>query len=822
MQRSFARHIRSVLLATITLAAAPAVAQAAAQATAEITDDPNVIVITARRVSETLNEAPVAITAFTAASLEAQNLRDFNDLATLTPGLSFSQAFGRNTDRPVIRGLSNVLAGVQFGVESGVSVFIDGALFRGDIQSLNFDAMERIEIVKGSQSALYGRNTYAGAINFITKTPGDRVAGQARVRVAQYGEVEATANIELPLVAGLAALRIDGRYFNYEGEFINQITRQQDVGGQNSRSVAGTLYVTPAPSVSWRTRVEYSEDRDEEFPRFLQGGEENNCSPGFRSVAFRGFGPRTSTNTNQYFCGTIQPRPDNVFINTNVPGVFNGGPLLDGRTPAVAISGTYIKRWFVTSKLNVEVGAGWAFTAIGAWRKDRTLTGFDSDHSNFNFFNGNPATTESFLSNTNARRLEDYSGEVQFASPQDRPIRALVGGYFYNFVRQQNDVIKDGAGGFTVTPFLTTLTANNERETINNRSVFGRVEVDPVPTLTIGFEGRYLYEKKGFGNVQGGALVQARPFETRDFIPRITIDWKPDNSTLIYAIYTEGNKPGGVNGAIGALNGIPEYLDETLKGGEIGLKKGLLDNTLQINFAGYYNRVNQVQLTQPVPTNPAVTTGNTTSIASNQGDARVWGLELELVARPSREVTVTVGYAWTDAKFTRGCDEFQYALNSGGRRQPLGLQNTPSDPRYALCDIAGKRLPLGSEHQGSVALDYRRDINQHIQFFSNVTVSLESNKFVQVHNLAGTGATTLVGTRLGIGNDTWTLSVFGRNLFNEDSIPLATRWLDFSYGFAPRGIAPADLPTADTGAPRAFFAALRRSRSVGVEGRVRF
>jgi len=811
-------RLRGALLASMALAAAPAFAQATVE-------DSDTIVITARRVSETLNEAPVAITAFNSASLEKQNLRDFNDIATLTPGISFSQAFGRTGDRPVIRGLGNVLAGVQFGVESGVSVFIDGALFRGDIQTINFDALERVEIVKGSQSALYGRNTYAGAINFITKTPGDKFAGQARVRAAQYGEFEATANLEIPLLPGFASLRLDGRYFNYEGEFINQISGKQDVGGQNSRSIAGTLYVTPSPSISWRTRVEYSEDRDEDFPRFLQAGALNNCEPGFRSPRFRGGGQFISNNENQYFCGPIQPQPDGIFLNGAEPGVFNGGPGLDSTEPGLAFSGSEVKRIFVTSKLTADIKDGWTFTAIGAYRRDKAKVGNDSDHSALNLFFG-PAflrpVTEAFFGATNSRDFEDYSGEVQLASPADRPIRGLIGLYYYNFTRRDRDILKDGQGGATIPPFLTTLTTANEEQTIRNRSVFGRLEVDPTDEITIGVEGRYLYEEKGFGNVQGGVLVPAVPFSTKDFIPRVTIDWKPNPSTLVYAIYTEGNKPGGVNGAIGALNGQPGYQDETLKGGEIGIKKGLLDNSLQINFAGYYNKVNQVQLTQPVPTSPGVANSATTSIASNQGDARVYGFELEVVARPSRDLTVTLGYAWTNAKFTRGCDEFEYALNTGGLRQPAGLGDRPDDPQYAFCDISGRQLPLGSEHQVSAAVDYRRDVGGGMEIFGNVNTSLESTKFVQVHNRAETGPTTLVGARLGFGNDAWEISIFGRNLFNEDSIPLATRWLDFSNGFAPRDIPPAQLGTADTGAPRAFFAALRRSRSVGVEGRIRF
>ena len=112
------------------------------------------IIVTARKTEESLQTAPIAVTAFTAKAIEQQGLRSIDDLARFTPGLSFSQAFGRTTDRPVIRGQSNVLAGVQFGVESGTAYFIDGVYYPGDVQGLDLNALERVEVIKGPQLSL--------------------------------------------------------------------------------------------------------------------------------------------------------------------------------------------------------------------------------------------------------------------------------------------------------------------------------------------------------------------------------------------------------------------------------------------------------------------------------------------------------------------------------------------------------------------------------------------------------------------------------------------------------------------------------------------
>ena len=134
---------------------------------ADAADDGGVadIIVTARKTSETLQDTPVAVSVVTSAKIAELGLTSIDDFAKLSTGISFSQAFGRFTDRPVIRGASNVLANVQFGVETGAAYFVDGVYFQGDLQSFDPSSIERVEIVKGPQSALYGRNTYSGAIN---------------------------------------------------------------------------------------------------------------------------------------------------------------------------------------------------------------------------------------------------------------------------------------------------------------------------------------------------------------------------------------------------------------------------------------------------------------------------------------------------------------------------------------------------------------------------------------------------------------------------------------------------------------------------------
>ena len=128
-----------VSIGVAALAGQPTFAQSnSAEALGPILEE---VVVTARKVEESLHTAPVSVTAFTSTALEERGIVDVNSLANFSPGLSFSQAFGRQNDRPVIRGQGNVLANVQFGVESGTAYFIDGVYYNGDIQAIDFDML---------------------------------------------------------------------------------------------------------------------------------------------------------------------------------------------------------------------------------------------------------------------------------------------------------------------------------------------------------------------------------------------------------------------------------------------------------------------------------------------------------------------------------------------------------------------------------------------------------------------------------------------------------------------------------------------------------
>ena len=871
MQKGRALLLAASVLTPTLLVSAPTLAQDAARAAGEspIGD----IVITARRTEETLSTAPVAVSVVTSEAINRFGLNSIEDFARLSTGISFSQAFGRSTDRPVIRGQSNVLAGVQAGVETGAAYFIDGIYFQGDLQGFDPLSIERVEIIKGPQSALYGRNTYAGAINYITRDPTDKLTLSGRARAAQYGEYELAASVSGPIIPDVLSFMAGGRFYTYDGQYRNQLTGKR-VGSEETLSAHALLLFTPTETLRWRTRLNWQRDDDGPLAIFLQGAADNNCKPGYRSPAFRArsgalpYAPATlgtSTNNNQFFCGTIRPQPNNVRLNTDpipitIPAFAGPPPTfatqpITGTFDGTAFDGIFNEQFAVSNIVEWDVGgSGWNVVSLTGWRRNTNMFGTDSDHSDaFAYFNTNPAlggsapnplVTEPAFANTNRDRQTDFSQELKLVSPTDRPFRILVGGYYFMQTFQSRDITF--ASGTAGEPLGTDLSSYS---TIENWAVFGLAEWKITDNLSITGELRYQEETKTqidrasatsifCAGEQGraaqfgfaGTCLNSATFTGTD--PRITVNYTTPGGALIYAVYATGRKPGGFNGSAGVTatqqtgTNFIIYDQETSRGGEIGAKFDALDNTLRVAVAGFYNELNSVQLTQAIP-NPSGT-GAITSIVNSVGNAETKGFEIEATAAPTRNLLVTFGLAYVDARFTKGCDADEFILNSGGLRPNFDTRN-PTAAGLELCDISGRRLPLGSPIILNGTISYDREIRDGLSLFANTNWSYEDSKYVQIDNLAATGDTFLVNARIGVRTPRVTFAVFGRNLTNEDSIPLATRWFDLRYGAGTRGLPPASSVRFDgrpaqieTGSPRGFFGTLRKGRTFGLEANFAF
>jgi len=774
----------------------PAAALAQGAAAPELEE----VVVTARKQVETLQTVPVAITAISASTIADLGLNDLADISKITAGLVFDNEFSRTGNRPVIRGQANIQG------SSGVSYFIDGVYISGSIAAYDLNDIERIEVIKGPQSALYGRNTYSGAINIITKSPGDVLSGDVKLEIAEDDQYELAGTLRGPIVADKLAGGITARYYTLDGAFTNTFDNTP-IGEEESKSVSGVLQFTPTDSLDIRLRAYYSELRDGQPPIFATSADDNNCYFD-KGSTYRGAG--------RYYCGVIRPRPINSDWRLQAP---------DAQQSNDDLQTSLNVRW--------DVNEAWSVTSITGYNDSSETFITEADYGPTRFQAGVPAffplvagpppwnylMAGSTIDFTFASAVEtdDLSEELRLEYQGDR-FGFILGGYYFDQTVENRDIreLPPGAQATAnaqfaarvaefrarctatptcrgVIPYDPTISVPRNVNTldITNQAVFGLVSYDVTDAFRVTAEARYQEEEIGqhvilqtLGGTPSAPVVAKETFDS--FSPRITLDWRLNAEHMLYALYAEGTKPGGFNSATAIEAGLPTYDEEDVTSFEVGSKNVFADGRLVANLALFFNEISGYQITQNAQNNR----GNTTSAIRNAGDAEVYGGELEVSYRPAavEGLALTFNYAYSNPEFTDAVDENQGLLNDvaddGLNNCSLGKQVPTlacSSTNMVFGSIKGHQIPRTAKHQAYVGAELRRPFRSSTGFDEYVLgadYSYESSKYAQVMNLAETGNTALLAARVGVQNDHWAVMLWGRNLTGEDSVPNILRYAD--------------------------------------------
>ncbi|MGY0627524.1 MAG: TonB-dependent receptor plug domain-containing protein, partial [Paraglaciecola chathamensis] len=309
-----AQMIKLALMAPLVSMPLGAMAQETAPDTETVFDQEVIeqIEVTSRYRKETLNKIPISVTTFSADDIEEAGLRNINDIAVSAVGMSMERTFGRQSDIPVIRGVSWIPG---FGSQKA-SYFIDGVYFGGSIQSLPLDLIERVEIVKGPQSAQYGRRTFSGAINFITSRPSDELSGYVNLTLGQNGNQKLAAGVSSKL-SDMFAFRASISADSYDGDWENTKEDGPDVGGEKTKSGMLGFYFTPSKNTDISVNYIYNENDDEAQPFGYQGAADNNCF----------------LDTRPYYCGEAL---------RNQPISIGGGGFLDNDDYGLRVTSEHI------------------------------------------------------------------------------------------------------------------------------------------------------------------------------------------------------------------------------------------------------------------------------------------------------------------------------------------------------------------------------------------------------------------------------------------------------------------------------------------------
>ncbi len=763
------------------------------------------IIVTARKKDESVQDIPVAVTAITNDMLKSMNLNDLADISKMTAGLLFDAEFSRTSNRPVIRGQANILG------SSGVSYFIDGVYITGSINDYDINDIERIEIIKGPQSALYGRNTYSGAINIVTLSPGDEMDLRAQVKASDDGMSELSATIKGPISDTLSA-GLTARYYNHDGAFTNTFDGS-DLGVQESTSLSATAVFTPNERFTARARVYFNESNDGQPALFRQSASANNCFEDNGSL-YNGLG--------RYYCGTLQPQALNTDWQVQVPDARD-----DNETVQASI------------KLDYDFNDSVSLSSITGFNSVDSAFVIDGDYGPTSFdvanftpngfpFSGFPvppfnyAYVGSIADFTFAGETEtdDVSQEFRLTMETDTA-EFMIGAYYFSQEVNDRDVrvLPDNAAAIaganfgaefgrmlgvcaanpicgSIVPFFGP-TIDVPRDSsildIKNTAFFGMASFDVGENTSVRFEGRWADEEidqyaviQDLGGMPDPAIVSNAEFDS--FTTRITLDHHFTDNSMGYAVFATGTKPGGFNGTVAIEAGLPTFEEEDVRSFELGLKNVMADGQLVANLAVYRNELEGYQITQN-----ARSGANTTSATVNAGDARITGAEVEIRYRPSAidGLNMILNYAHTNAKFTDGYDENQILLNdtvddnlinnsiSGG----VPCLEATTTTCQQVGSIVGKRIPRTAEDMLFFDVELRRPLNNDWNWYVGANYSYESSKFAQVLNLAETGSTSLVNARVGAANERYSVSLWAQNLTGEDSSPLVLRYADGADSF---------------------------------------
>ena len=799
---------------------------------AETAQDSNVIIVTARKTEESIQTVPIAVTAFTAEALAEQGIKDIEQLSRRTPGFVFDTPFGRQFDRPIIRGQANILG------DSGVSVFVDNVNVTQSIRSLNFGDIDSIEIIKGPQSALFGRNTYSGAINITTRQPTNDFGGELSVEVGEDDLYEVLGNIRGPILEDRIFFSLAARYYDFKSEFDRPGNLNPSLGNESSLSVGGTLEVRPVDGWTSKIRVAYNEDDDGHFPIGLFGFENLNVNvPGGTDLG----------GVQPFFQGVVPAISPNPSSAPQISDTLGAG------------GGIEREELFLSLNNEFELG-GYTLVSTLGYTREEFRDELDSDGRPGSFGTASvaapfpapfifPGATGVVLlpfdfTTTDDDRQTTYVAEVRLDSPQENRFRWRVGGYYFRNNQRDESLLGaftperqaavEASGQATIAQIAAALgvpaftiinfgggfdigPSDPEETTIENFSLFGSATYDLTDRLTATAEFRWAEETQRLRvfDFDTGALTTLADGSNFDveakfdaITPRFILDFEATPDNLIYASAARGTKPGGFNGAQGFEFGFGTFDEESVWQFELGSKNGFFNNNLIFNVAAFYSSLKEYQLTENLAALGAAST--TGSVTANLGDVDIYGLEIDTVWTPASMPGVTIGgsYAWTDASFSSGSEATQGAV-------------------FGNPDLTGQSLPRQARHQAAFYADYEAELSDDFSTVFSVNGNYLSSRFAQVQNLAESGSAFEMDARITFKyGDNLSLAIYGKNLTNEDAPLGVLRFIDPAGGngsFVVNGTNIANgFTLSSAGQSRGFQINNRMSRRFGAIVRLKF
>ena len=734
------------------------------------------IVVTAQKREQSLQEVPIAMSAFSSEQLERAGVADIRDLMALSPSLVMTSSAGEAAGAVArIRGIGTT--GDNAGLESSVAVFVDGVYRnRNSVALTDLGQIERIEVLRGPQGTLFGKNASAGLIHVITKQPEFETKGYVHLSGGNYDYVRAAGGITAPIIEDSLAFRVDANFTQRDG-FIEDLVTGQDYNDRDRVLVRGQLLFQPNETFNARIIGDWA-DRTETCCAAVT------LIEGPTRFLIQGLG------------GSVVSPPDPYSRKTTVNP--DRGYQQD------------VEEWGVSGEftLDFENVSITAITAHRLWELDRSQ---DIDFTNADILYRAP--NEGYQ-----QRFETFTQELRIAGTSER-VDWMVGGFFADENLQLDDAIRTGrdyegyANGLLGgnLPLFTGLPPGSSfvdgdggqldrfRQGAESWALFTHNTARLTDRLDMTVGIRYTEETKDFfaalqsrnnacfaalnrvpllfgagvppASIQGGVGLICLPFfnplvdgvyrdkrDDREWTGTISLAYALSDNMNGYLSMGRGYKAGGFNlDRAGLANPIPgllglappiqpsaadlEFGNETVDAYEAGLKSQLFDNMMTLNLAAFYSEFNDFQLNTFTGIN---------FIVSNVEKATTKGIEADFAAFVSDALTLSGGVTYSDARY-------------GG-----GITSPPGSP----VPLAGKRLTNAPLWSSSLAATLERPLNGNLTGLLHVDMRFTGNLNSGSDLLPQKqqGGFTVWNARAGFSSSDrrWQFELWGRNLFDKE------------------------------------------------------
>jgi outer membrane receptor protein involved in Fe transport len=797
-----------------------------AQEAAEETVDTNEIIVTAQKRAENLQDVPIAVSAFSQDSLEERGLNGGADLQLAIPNVTFgATGFGRYNFQ--IRGIGAQIQGAS--ADTGVGIHQNNIpLTVNRLAQAEFYDIERVEVLRGPQGTLYGRNATGGVVNTITATPKDSFSGELTGEYGRFDRIKLHGYLNIPLSDTLA-VRAAGVYIKRDGNILNTGTGNK-VDSRNLWSTRLSAQWEPSDKFRARAMWEHYDQNDT-----TGANAKLICAPDPGPTTIGGVptNPFTQSLLANGCLATAVDDPRNTglpAISRTLPGLFG---ILIGTTPFGAFDGKELSRNLntieapfdpnqrakndlISLELQLGLGENLTLTSLSAYSKDK-FTAFTPNFGGIATqpFNDTPLTpggvfvdpqlgsSDRFENATLVRTSgKQFSEELRIQSDFDGKFNLNFGGIYLDY-KASNEIILLGntttqfaivqnlpvaLGGSNAGIFIDPLANpdgtghnyfnSNTPYRLKSGALFGEAYFKATDTLKATLGVRYTNDRKEQTTFPTVLLAPGRGFPSvtpqretfKELTGRFTVDWKPNDTNLVYASVSRGYKAGGFNPGASVLSGTePAFDSEFVNAIEIGTKNTFANRRVTLNLTGFYYDYSDYQISRFA--NRTISTENV--------DATIKGFEFEAAVEPLRGLRfdTQIGYLYTRIKGGNSIDLFdrtqgdatliavrsidpgsfgtscvvpvavaaglQAAINSPGGPPPQALatlctgpfafpgasagtpvqldgKELPNAPRWTLAFGGEYRLEFGSEWSGTFRADYYKQAKSFSRIFNTL------------------------------------------------------------------------------------------------------